>query len=97
MPRTRRPSPLDTVVVAFEEGKTPEDIAQQYPSLALGDIYAVIAYYLERLSDVRSYLAERDKAAQRLRAENERRDSPAAAGVRDRLLRRRSNAESSDP
>ena len=37
---------LDTVIAAFREGATPETIAQQYPSLALADVYAVIGYYL---------------------------------------------------
>jgi len=37
---------LDTVIVAFREGATPETIAQQYPVLALADVYAVIGYYL---------------------------------------------------
>ncbi|SPF55844.1 conserved hypothetical protein [Candidatus Sulfopaludibacter sp. SbA4] len=36
---------LDTLVAAFREGETPEEIAQQYPSVALGDIYAVIATF----------------------------------------------------
>ncbi|WP_242054734.1 DUF433 domain-containing protein [Nostoc sp. FACHB-190] len=30
---------LDTVVTAFLEGCTPEEIAEQYPSLQLPDIY----------------------------------------------------------
>jgi uncharacterized protein (DUF433 family) len=37
---------LDTVVTAFLEGCTPEEIKEQYPSLQLSDIYLVIGYYL---------------------------------------------------
>lgn len=33
---------LDTVVTAFLEGCTPEEIGAQYPSLQLSDIYLVI-------------------------------------------------------
>jgi uncharacterized protein (DUF433 family) len=40
---------LDTVVTAFEEGATAEEIVHQYPSLKLADIYAVIGYYLRRV------------------------------------------------
>jgi len=36
---------LDTVVGAFLDGATPETIAQQYPSLQLADVYAVLGYY----------------------------------------------------
>jgi uncharacterized protein (DUF433 family) len=78
---------LDTLVAAFDGGATAEEIAQQYPSVSLADIYSVIAYYLRHSSDVRGYLAERQRLAARVRAEHEQRFDPA--GVRDRLLARR--------
>jgi len=78
---------LDTVISAFLSGATPEEIAQQYPSLNLADVYAVIAYYLQRRSDVDAYLRERQRRAEAVRRENEQRHDPA--GVRDRLLARR--------
>jgi uncharacterized protein (DUF433 family) len=34
---------LDVIIVAFQAGATPEDIAQQFPSVALPDVYLVIA------------------------------------------------------
>lgn len=78
---------LDTVVAAFEAGATAEEIAQQYPSVALADIYAVIAYYLRHRHEVQSYLTERGGHAAQVREQNERHFDPA--GVRDRLLARR--------
>ncbi len=78
---------LDTVVAAFEAGATAEEIAQQYPSVALADIYSVIAYCLRHQAEVRTYLTERHGQAALAREENERRFDPA--GVRDRLLARR--------
>lgn len=78
---------LDTVIAAFDAGATAEEIIQQYPSLTLADVYSVIAYYLRHQSEVRAYLAERQKEAAQVREENERRFDPA--GVRDRLLARR--------
>ena len=47
---------LDTVVRAFIRGATAEEIAQQYPSLSLPDIYATISYYLQNREDVKKYL-----------------------------------------
>jgi len=41
---------LDTVVYAFNQGASAEEILQQYPSLALRDIYATITYYLQHRS-----------------------------------------------
>ena len=51
---------LDTVIAAFREGATPETIAQQYPSLALADVYAVIGYYLNHSPEVHAYLQEKE-------------------------------------
>jgi uncharacterized protein (DUF433 family) len=79
---------LDTVVAAFNEGATPEEIVQQYPSLQLADVYAVISYYLRRRSDIEAYLQQRLEEAHRIRRENESRFDPE--GIRDRLLARRS-------
>lgn len=33
--------PLDTLVAAFERGDWPEAIQESYPTIALGDIYAI--------------------------------------------------------
>jgi uncharacterized protein (DUF433 family) len=79
---------LETVVAAFEQGATAEEIVQQYPSLQLADAYAVIGYYLRHRPEVETYLAERDRVSSRVRQENEARFEPA--GVRARLLARRS-------
>ena len=78
---------LDTVVAAFGEGATAEEIVQQYPSLDLADVYAVIGYYLRRRSEVDSYLRERARESDETRRQNERRFDPQ--GIRDRLLARR--------
>ncbi|MEK6303540.1 MAG: DUF433 domain-containing protein [Acidobacteriota bacterium] len=78
---------LDTLVAAFNEGATAEEIVQQYPSLALGDVYAVIGYYLHNQAEVEQYLERRKEESLRVRAENEARFDPE--GIRDRLLARR--------
>lgn len=78
---------LDTLVYAFRDGATAEEIVQQYSTLSLDDVYSVIGYYLRRRDEVNAYLAEREKFAADVCAENEIRHDPA--GVRDRLLARR--------
>jgi uncharacterized protein (DUF433 family) len=77
---------LDTVVSAFLDGATPETIAQQYPSLSLADVYAVISYYLRNRATVDGYLAQSQAAAAQVRQHNEARWDPT--GVRARLLAR---------
>lgn len=43
---------LDTIVEAFEAGATAEEIAQQYSSVPLVDVYSVITYYLRHKPEV---------------------------------------------
>jgi uncharacterized protein (DUF433 family) len=83
---------LDTLVAAFNEGATAEEIVQQYPSLELGDVYAVIGYYLHNRIEVEHYLERRREEALRVRRENEARFDPE--GIRDRLLARRNQSTS---
>jgi uncharacterized protein (DUF433 family) len=78
---------LDTVVGAFLNGCTTEEIVTKYPSLDLADVYAVIAYYLWNRPAVDAYLAERADEARVVREEVERR-SPSA-DLRERLLARK--------
>jgi len=79
--------PLDTVVYAFNQGATPEEIVMSYTSLELGDVYAVVNYYLHNRVDVDAYLSQREADATRIRAENEKRFPQV--GIRARLLARR--------
>jgi uncharacterized protein (DUF433 family) len=79
---------LDTIVVAFQQGATPEEIAQQYPTLALSDVYAVIGFYLRRRPQVEAYLEEGRRQAEAVRQQDEPRSD--LDGIRDRLLARRS-------
>jgi uncharacterized protein (DUF433 family) len=81
---------LDTVVTAFLEGCTPEEIGEQYPSLQLSDIYLVIGYYLRHRAEIHTYLAERQRQSVIIRQEAEQRFDPL--GIRDRLLARRNQS-----
>jgi len=82
---------LDTVIAAFSDGATAEEIVQQYPSLNLADVYHVIGYYLRRPSEVEAYLQQRKAQTDIARKQNESRFDPQ--GVRDRLLARRASRE----
>src|SRR5229473_2429487 len=78
---------LDTVVAAFAEGATAEEIAQQYPTASLADVYQVIGYYLRHLAELEPYLARRHREIGETRRSNESNWPPD--GIRDRLLARR--------
>ena len=78
---------LELVICAFEDGATPEAIAQRYPTATLADIYGVLAYYLRHQEEIGAYLAEREQKAKevRNRIESEQKD---LAELRKRLLAR---------
>jgi uncharacterized protein (DUF433 family) len=78
---------LDTIVVAFREGLTAEEIVNQYPAVSLADVYLVIGYFLNHQAEVDAYLHARQQQAAETRRETEARLDPA--GIRDRLLARR--------
>ena len=77
---------LDTVVTAFKDGATAEEIAQQYPTVPLADVYYVIGYYLRRREEVEEYLGKRRQEADDLQRQMEARFNPV--GIRERLLAR---------
>ena len=81
---------LDSVLAAFNDGATPEEIVQQYDVLSLAEVYAVICYYLENQNEIDSYLAERRTQRELLRQEIEACHQPQ--GIRQRLLARRRNS-----
>jgi uncharacterized protein (DUF433 family) len=84
---------LELVVRAFQDSATPEAIAQRYPTATLGDIYAVIAYYLRHRDEIEAYLSEREQRSQEVRQRLEAHQGNLA-DLRERLLaRQRSGGE----
>jgi len=77
---------LDTIVEAFREGLTPEEVQQQYPALDLPNVYAAVSYYLHHRREVEEYLEERARHREEIRQEVETRFDPN--GIRERLLAR---------
>jgi uncharacterized protein (DUF433 family) len=78
---------LQAVVEAFNEGCTAEEIASQYPSLRLADIYTTITYYLRHRDEVDAYVQREEQLAKAVRQENLARFDQR--GIRERLLARR--------
>jgi len=58
---------VELVLRAFQDGATPEAIAQRYPTASLADIYSVLAHYLRHREAMEAYLADRERRAQEVR------------------------------
>ena len=84
---------FQSVLAAFERGATPEGIVQSFPALELGEVYAVLGYYLRHRADVNAHVEKERAEAERTRREIEA-ESPQE-GIRDRLLKRQK--EPDDP
>jgi uncharacterized protein (DUF433 family) len=84
---------LDSVITAWRQGESAEQVVENFDVLDLADVYAVISYYLHHRAEVKEYMVQNQQEGGRLRTEHERRFPPA--GIRERLLARRAASPSS--
>src|SRR5689334_22208768 len=82
---------LDVVIMAFKAGASAEEIVHRFPTLDLGDVYAVIGFYLHNETAVDAYLAAQEQDADAIRKQIEARQHPDA--LRARLLSLRAQHE----
>ncbi len=86
---------LELLIHAFRRGETAEEIVDSYPTLKLGDVYAVLAYYLSHRSDVDSYVSQADEAAEQMQREVEQNYPPETLTLRARLRAQRDKQDDS--
>lgn len=79
---------FELVVRAFQDGATPETIVQRYSTLALSDVYSVIAYYLRHRREIEAYLTKREQKAEEVQQRIERAQTDISE-IRARLLAQR--------
>jgi uncharacterized protein (DUF433 family) len=63
--------------------KTPEEIAQQFHTVTLEQVYATILYYLHKPKEVKAYLADWLAFTQKMRSEQQQNPSPARQRFRE--------------
>ena len=56
--------PINLLVYAYRNGATAEEIALDYPTLKLADIYAVLSLYLLHRDDVDAYLGIQETSSE---------------------------------
>lgn len=57
---------LDSIVVRFQEGASPEKIVHSFPTLKLSQVYGAIAYYLDNEKLINDYIAEGERELERI-------------------------------
>lgn len=58
---------LDSVVIAFLSGQSPESIAESFPTLSLEQVYGAITFYLANQQEVDAYLKEGEEKFEAIR------------------------------
>ncbi|MFZ5833485.1 MAG: DUF433 domain-containing protein [Planctomycetota bacterium] len=81
---------LDSVVVGFRQGHSPETIQQQYPSLSLEEVYGAVAYYLASQDEVDQYLKRQAEVWDASRQKSEQQANPVVQRLRNQLASARS-------
>ena len=77
---------LELVIGAHQRGANPQDIVEMYDALNLGDVFAVIAYYLAHPAEIDEYLGKCDLEADAVRRKIEA--SQRAGPTKEELLTR---------
>lgn len=78
---------LEIVIRAFQRGDTPETIVENFPTLRLDDVYAILAYYLQQPTEIDAYMEQVKIEAKQIREKIEAKQ-PQIASIRERLRKR---------
>jgi uncharacterized protein (DUF433 family) len=73
---------LDSVIHAYWNGSSPEQIADDFPSLSLEQVYGAIAFYLRNKDEMDRYMAEQAVRWEQLRKESEAKNGPLRQRLR---------------
>ncbi|HEY7126825.1 MAG TPA: DUF433 domain-containing protein [Ktedonobacterales bacterium] len=84
---------LDSIVIFWHQGETPEELQEDFPTLTLAQVYGAIAYYLDHKEQIDQYLAENKAQAQAQRAAAEAANPEWYAKMRQRMAEARKRLE----
>ena len=73
--------------------KTPEEIAETYPSLTLEQVYATILYYLHNKPVVEAYMTDWLEWGDKMRAEQQRNPHPIVERLRKLKTQKLANSK----
>jgi uncharacterized protein (DUF433 family) len=87
---------VETVIDAFLNGESAEQILENYPTLTLEEVYATITYYLHNQADVDGYIA-RTRAAEEAAYQEYLKQEPPEVVKRLRALKAQQQQKSGSP
>jgi len=75
---------LDSVIHAWWDGKSPESIVEEFPTLSSEQVYGAIAFYLHNKTELKEYFGLQELKWKQLQEENECKSSPLLDKLRAR-------------
>ena len=78
---------FDSVIHGYWDGRSPEGIAEEFPSLSVEQVYGAIAYYLGHRAEIDSYLADQSERWRQLRRESQAQHGPLLDRIRSGRVR----------
>lgn len=83
---------IETILYDFiHRCRTPDEIAQSYPSVTLEQVYATILYYLHNKESVSTYLTDWLEHGHKMREEQRRNPSPVVVKLMKLKAEREAN------
>ncbi|HLY31474.1 MAG TPA: DUF433 domain-containing protein [Ktedonobacterales bacterium] len=88
---------VENIVIAHQQGETPEQIQENFPSLSLPQVYGALVYYLEHQSALDERFAERQRHLDALDVENRAAHAEFFDTMDARFRERKANQTASKP
>ena len=79
---------LDSIVVAWEDGDSPESIRDAFPSLSLEDVYGAITWVLAHRDEVSAYMKRQLEVYENQRQRSLAQPNPARDRIRALLAQK---------
>ena len=73
---------FDSVIYGYWDGRSPEAIAEEFPSLSAEQVYGAIAYYLGHRAEIDGYLQEQSERWRQLQLQNRTNHGPLLDRIR---------------
>ncbi|MEK6259711.1 MAG: DUF433 domain-containing protein [Planctomycetota bacterium] len=73
---------FDSVIHGYWDGRSPEAIAEEFPSLSVEQVYGAIAYYLRHRAEIDRYLDDQSERWRQLQLDSQTQHGPLLDRIR---------------
>jgi uncharacterized protein (DUF433 family) len=88
--------PIETVIIAFQQGSSPEQIVEDFDVLKLADVYQIVGYYLAHKDALDAHIVRYFEEGESLRREMEKLYPPISKEERIRRYEERTGNKVTD-